>query len=355
MSFLDYISDNVTGDYKESSDGDQMRINCPFCSAYENDYKLYIGKKSPELWLCFRCKYKGNPNQFIQMYEGVDYEDAKNTLELYGVEDTPMSKLAEEYGEGLDPQEYIYMMTLGLHRGDTREEEEVNKKPPKFIHGYRPLTNDTSPPTIPFREYLYSRGIDEDQINKHQIGYVIDGHMTTLKGSAIPVKNHVVFITYNTRGEYIYWNTRSIDPRNYIKTFNAPSNTDEYGKSDVIFNLNHAMTKNNVILCEGVFDALTFSDNGISTFGKRVSEVQVNLLKKYLRPEQKLFIFLDADAVDEANDLSERLNRPNTYIVVNPTTKDASDLGRKEALNIVVNHSVPASGQGRLIAKINTL
>ena len=353
MSFLDYVSDNITTEIRETSDGRQVSINCPFCETYENDFKLYIGKDSPELWLCFRCGNKGNPNTFIQMYEGVDYKDAKNILELYGVDDTPIGKLAEKHGKGLDPQEYLYMMTLGLHK-EQEEVEEVDKKPPPFIQGYRPLTDDTSPATYPFRSYLYSRGVSEEQIRTHQIGYVVDGFMETIKGVKVPVKNHVVFITYNTRGEYIYWNTRSIDPNNYIKTFNAPSNEDEYGKADVIFNLNNALTKNNIILCEGVFDALTFFDNGIATFGKKVSDAQVELLNKHLKPEQKLYIFLDSDAVDASNELAERLDRDNTYIVINPTDHDASDLGTEKALDMVINHSVPANGQGRLIAKLNT-
>ena len=354
MSFSDYIVDNVTSEVKETSDGNQIRINCPFCTEYSNDLKLYIGSKHPELWFCFRCKNSGNPNKFIQMYEGVNYQDAKNTLELYGVEDKPMSKLAEKYGEDLDPQEYLYMMTMGLHEMRD-EDEEVCKKPPKFLQGYLPLSQDFTPRAEPLRQYLYSRGVSEYQIDRHCIGYVVDGHMTTLTGTQVPIKNHVVFLTYNDRGEYVYWNTRSIDPNNFIKTFNAPSGEGEYGKADVIFNLNNAKNQDNIILCEGVFDALTFSDNGIATFGKKVSKEQVRLLEENLIPEQKLYIFLDTDAIDESIELAEVLRRDNTYIVVNPTDLDPSDLGTKRALDILKNHTVTADGRGSILAKLNTI
>lgn len=356
MGFEDYISDTVTTDIKYNGDQSEFMISCPFCDAERHDYKLYVSidvDYSP--WICFRCGRKGNPYSFVMAYEEISFQDAKDALELYGVEDNGINQAKETYGEGLEPEEYLYLMTLEEFRHNTKSHKVTDKGPPKEPVGYTPLTNNYSVEALPFRDYLYKRGVTEEQITKHSIGYIHKGYMETQNNNRAFINNHVVFLTKGLKGNYIYWNTRAIDNKSYVKSYNAPSTEEEYGKSDVIFNLNNAIHKNNVVLCEGVFDALTFGDSGIATFGKKASNVQIDLLRHYLKPEQNLYLFLDNDAINETTDLANKLSRPNTYIVINKTNKDANDLGSYKAMNMLVKSSVLADGQGELLAKLNLM
>ena len=344
--FADYLNYEL-GTPKDL--GEQLRYNCPFCSP-NNDYKLYV-KSAPDktdgLWICQKCGKAGSPPWFVMQYLGVEFKEALDILEVYDY--TLDYQNFEPKEIGMTDEEYLLLLMKNVNKvEEVTEGEEVHLVPPPLPPNFYLLANNfNNPDSIPFLIYLKRRGFTTDDIITHNIGYVLDSHVITANKKTMPIKNHLVFLTHDDQGQYIYWNTRAIGD-SYVKSINAPSAEGEYSKRTVVFNLNRAKRTPYIVINEGVPDALTVGESGVGTFGKQVTNEQVALIVKDLHPEQRIYIFLDNDARDQIVTLAERLYRvhKNTYIVINPTNKDANDLGREKAWDTILNHSVLADTNG---------
>lgn len=331
-------------DYKDTS-VNEVRYNCPFCPPNE-DYKLYVkvaNDKTDGLWQCKKCSSVGNPVSFVMKYNGVDFKTAKDILELYGFDDNDFTREAKERGVSIEE----YLLLLMREKDKVIENAKNTLTPPPLPIGYKRIVDNLqNPEVVPFVNYLINvRGYTVDDIILHNIGYITNGYAVSSKDKKIPLNNHVVFLTHDNNGNYQYWNTRSIDPEPYIKSFNGLADDNQYSKRNTVFNLNRARYCKDLVLVEGVTDALTVGEQGIATFGKQVTNEQVELILANIQPEQNLFIMLDRDADTEASKLADKIQpkHKNTYIVLNPTGQDANSLGRVKTWEIITQNSKIAS------------
>lgn len=346
MTFRDYL-DLELYDYKDL--GKETRYNCPFCPPNDK-YKLYVnteGGKRDGLWHCKRCDLTGNPVSFVMRYNGVDYREAKDILEMYVDEDS----LSQSYRElGLTDAEIIYLMMI---REEEAEEEKVHYTAPPLPIGTKLIMDNLNNPEVhPFVDYLVNtRKLNPEAIRKHNIGYITKGHAFTTEGKKVTLDNHIVFFTYDNQGRYIYWNTRSIQKGAYIKSFNGMSGEGEYSKRNTVFNLNIARTQPEIVIVEGVIDALTIGDSGVATFGKQVTDEQVELILSNVTPEKGIYVMIDKDAPEQAEKLAQRLyhKHKNTFVVLNPEDADANDMGTYKTWELIRNHSVSANSDKRLM------
>ena len=347
MGFRDYL-DLELDDYKDI--GHEVRYNCPFCPS-NNDYKFYVnvsGGQRDGLWHCKKCDRRGNPVSFTMKYNNVGYREARDILEMY-MDDDMLTKGYRD--QGLSDSEILYL--LMIDREEDKEEEEEELKPPQLPVGIKLIMDNLNNPEVyPFVDYLVNkRNLPPEVIEKYNIGYVTNGYATTQQGKRVNLNNHVVFFTYNDKGEYIYWNTRSIEKNPYLKSINAMANEGEYSMSKVVFNLNVAKRTGKIVIVEGVMDALTIGDSGVATFGKQVSNRQVNDIVKGISPETEIYVMLDRDAPEQADALALKLyeKHKNTFIVLNPDKGDANDLGHDRTWEIINNHSISANSEKRLL------
>lgn len=228
------------------------------------------------------------------------------------------------------------------------EKETAVYTPPLLPNGYKRIVDNLyNPECRPFIQYCANRGFTMQDIVTHNIGYVLDSWVPLENDRVIRLQNHLVFLTHGNSGEYIYWNTRAIG-NTVPKSFNAPSTDKEYSKKNTVFNLNRAKHTPCIVINEGVPDALTVGDSGVATFGKQVTQAQVDLILSAVTPEQKIYILLDMDAKEQMESLGERLyaHHPETYYVINPTGKDANDLGRNAVWEIINQYAVQADRLG---------
>lgn len=357
MGFSEYLEDKLGNDYQEANEHKVFR--CPFC--YKNhDHKLYVnisGGERDGLWDCKRCGRVGNPVGFVMEYEDVDFRQAKSILEDYGVTGNEFFKQAKE--EGLTDGEALYLMLIS--RGRDEEDVIVTKEPPPLPTGFKLIMDNLENPEVkPFIDYIINqRGIDPRMISKHNMGYVKSGKFFTSTGKEVNMYNHIIFLTYDFEGKYIYWNTRSIETSPYLKSINASGTEEQYGRADVMFNFNGAINLDEIVLTEGVFDALTVGDKGISGFGKQYSKNQIKLLKEHVHPKQKIYILLDRDAIITRNvrgeattlKLAEKLYEfhEETYIVIPETDEDPNDLGTEKVWNLIRSNAVKATPEGRIL------
>lgn len=325
----------------EKDAGNETRFNCPFC--LEEKQKLYIQAEEPYLWHCKHCDRHGNPVQFVMQFYDVRFQEAKEILESYDyyLDDTDRNKVNEAIGGSgtkLTDAEKLFLLIRA-----SKNQEENNKQPlipvdiPKSTKFLK--DNTTNPESYPFFNYLIGRNISPYKAINYNIGYIVEDSIKSPNtGNDIPIRNSLLFPTYNSYGEVIYWNTRSIEPNPYIKAINAPEISGHYSKSTAIFNLNNARLTDKIVVTEGVLNAMSVA-SGVATFGKQVTDEQVRLLSEVAVDKHiPIYIFLDYDAKAQSINLAKRLYNftKDVYIVINPyPNKDANDLGIEIANRLV--------------------
>lgn len=196
------------------------------------------------------------------------------------------------------------------------EEEGEKEKPKTYLRlpeGYTKF-KDSNIRFIPHREainYLYSRGITDEMIEKYDIGYTVSGDYAY----------RIIVPSYNEDGYLNYFVSRAWVPKKM--KYKNPS----VPKEEIIFNESRVDWTKDIYLCEGVFDAF-FLPNPIPMLGKFLS---TNLFQKlYDKAEGDIHICLDGDAWLDALKLYHNLNGGKLYnrikIIKLPKDKDVCDL-----------------------------
>ena len=283
---VDLLRD-VLGHEKQHYDSKkQISFDCPVCAAekgVEGD-----GKGNLEI------------NYFRGVYKCWACEETHGTQGVLG-------KLFDKFGTKKQKQIWDLL----------KPEEEGEKEKPKIYlrlpQGYTKF-KDSNIRFIPHREainYLYSRGITDEMIEKYDIGYTVSGDYAY----------RIIVPSYNEDGYLNYFVSRAWVPKKM--KYKNPS----VPKEEIIFNESRVDWTKDIYLCEGVFDAF-FLPNPIPMLGKFLS---TNLFQKlYDNAEGNLHICLDGDAWTDALKLYHNLNGGKLYnrikIIKLPKDKDVCDL-----------------------------
>lgn len=347
--FLDLLQQEL-GEYKTAAG--EIRFCCPFCG--ETKYRFYVHEEKG-LWTCHRCKEKGNPVSFVKEYYNVSFPEAADILATFDYDaysEKERGFNTEQFGSGLTKEEQLLLFISREGRPLEEDKEEKLVCPPPPTNCKPLMANFNNPEAFPFFTYLHRRGVTLGNIKRHNISYVTDGEVSLINGKTLRLSNHVVFFTHDSTGKPVYWNTRSIELNPFIKSFNAPSREGEYSKKNTIFNLNNAKHTDKIIIHEGVFNSFMTPDSGVATFGKMITEGQVELLLRETR-ERKLpiYIFLDTDAwkdmIDSARMIKQMEPDREVYFVYSGLDEDANDLGFEKCQELLRN-AFPADSQGEL-------
>lgn len=333
--FIDLLRETLGAEKNASED---IRFNCPFCG--DEKYRLYGMVDEPYLWHCFKCDRKGNPVGFTMEFYAVPYHEAVEILKTYDydVQNLEVSQFNAEYrSETLSEGEQIL---LSLRKPERQEDTKETLVPVPLPTGLKYLMpNLNNPEAWAFFNYLSARGFTLDQVQLYNMGYIIQGEVTLVSGKTLTLNSQVVFFTYDDQGQVQYWNTRSIEPNPFTKTFNAPARDGEYSKESTVFNLNLAKQTGRVIINEGVPDALTCGLSGVATFGKQVSDRQIELFKQASidYPGLRFYVFLDRDAVSLGDRLAKKIHKftDEVYLIVNTYGGDANSIGIEKVEDLI--------------------
>lgn len=347
--FLDLLRQELG---EEKYAGMETRFCCPFCQ--ERKYKFYVHNEKG-LWICFKCEEKGNPLSFVTEYYNVTFPEAVDILATYDYDVTlerDNQHTPAQYGNDLSEEEQLLLF---ISREGQPYAEENNTRftcPPPPTNCKALVSNFENPEAFPFFTYLHKRGVTLDHIKAHNISYVTYGEVELVDGRKMNLVNHVVFYTFDDKRKPLYWNTRSIDPSPFIKSFNAPSRTGEYSKNNTIFNLNNAKHADKLVIHEGVFNSFMTPGCGVATFGKMVTDEQVDMILKATYDRQvPIYLYLDTDAWREMIASARKMkaiepNRP-IFFVYSGTDEDANDLGM-EKVQQLIDEAFPADAEGEL-------
>jgi DNA primase len=277
----------ILGDSKMHYDSKgQISFDCPVCAAEKG------------------VEGDGKGNLEVNYFRGV-YK-CWACSETYGTQG-PLGKLIEQFGT--KNQRKIYDLIRPQEDG-VREKSKIRLRLPE---GYTKF-KDSNIRFIPHREainYLYSRGITDEMIEKYDIGYTVQGDYAY----------RIIVPSYDIDDNLNYFIGRAWVPKKM--KYKNPA----VPKDEIIFNESRVNWEENVYLCEGVFDAF-FLPNPIPMLGKMLSN---NLFEKlYERAQGEIHICLDGDAWDNALKLYHNLNGGKFYnkvkILKLPKDKDVCDL-----------------------------
>ena len=160
--------------------------------------------------------------------------------------------------------------------------------------------------------YMYKRGFTDDDILKHNIGYWDEGKYS----------NRIIIPSYDSDGQLNFFVGRDFY-KSKLKYLNSFTSKDVIG-FDLFINWDEP-----IILCEGVFDAMSFKRNAIPLFGKTMSK---RLHKKILQQKvKKVFLALDDDAQLDAMKISEKLMNEGIDVrKIDLKNGDPNDIGFKK-------------------------
>ena len=306
---------------------------CPFCGSKGRN-KFYFN--SDGMYLCFLCGEKGSILSFFNKVCNLSKKDVHSLLGNY---DLDSSKL-----EDVNVDNLLYRVSNSI-KGVPYQKEKETKFPPLPTNTVKLKDVIGLNEYKPFFSYLLKRGVTQKQMLAYDIRFCINGNIKTSKGKELRITNSIIFVNYEN-GKPSYWNTRSIERKPFLKTFNATPLDDTYhSKKDSVFNLDKINNNTICVICESVFNALTVSDNfndlvGVATYGKVITDKQ--LVKIVNKSPKKIIIGLDQDATYEMYNLVNRLQSLtyyNVYTIDYSSVKDKhldiNDLGRNKVLNLL--------------------
>ena len=282
---------SVLGKGKETS-GNNYAYQCPFCQHHKPklEVNLVPNSKGENFWHCWVCNAKG-----------------KSLLGLFKKLKVPQDKILE--------------LRSILNYADKKDEEESDITKIELPKEYKSLLSiqRTDISAKHALAYLKKRGISKEDILKYNIGFCEEGRY----------KNMIVVPSYNKDGLINYFIARSFE-KDPSRKYDSPK-----CNKNAIIGLEYFINWNiPVILCEGIFDAITIKRNVIPLFGKTIPKA---LMMKLVETNVKtVYVALDRDALKDALKYAEELlNLGKDVYLVDLDDKDPSEMGFDKFTSLV--------------------
>lgn len=261
--------------------GNELAFYCPFCNHHKQ--KLQVNTETQK-WHCWNCNSGGKKLTSLLKKLDVDRKTISIIREIYG--DSNYNPLTED----ADTKVFIQL---------PKEFISLAEEPKGFNPEYRHAMF-----------YLTQRGISMKEIIKYNIGYCKDGLYS----------RRVIIPSYDSNGQLNYFVSRSYYQEEKMKYKNPPIS------KNVICLESQINWNEPIILCEGVFDAITIKRNAIPLLGKFPSRQLVE--KIFMSGVTDIVISLDNDAINEALKAGEYFRKQGINVtMMYLKDKDAADMG----------------------------
>jgi len=186
-------------------------------------------------------------------------------------------------------------------------------------------TLDQLDPTHEAVRYVVGRGFDPVKLGKKSWAYCHEFANRNVQGRLIiPVIRH---------GEIVGWQARLLGTppnRRVPKYYTCPG----FPKNRVLYNFDTAKGYDDVSVVEGPFDCESSGDDSVGVLGKKISEIQLQLLFIHWK-DAIIYVMLDPEASLEMVDLCSMLRRSDKFQYVVPVkVPDGRDPGSMERAEI---------------------
>jgi len=243
------ILKDILGSYRKES-SNQFLFSCPHCDHHKQKLSINLEINKFKCWI---CNLSGNNITYIVGKYG-NFVQKQDWLKTTGQVDI------SEYESLFDHPAPI--------------QEEV-KLPDEFICLANKSLSATSIYPI---KYLNNRGIYREDIYTWKIGYCSSGKY----------KKRIIVPSFDMDGELNYFVARTYGG-DYIKYVNPKVD------KDIVFNELYIDWTKDVILVEGVFDAIKAGPNSIPLLGSTLRE-DSEIFQKIASNQPSVYIALDRDA-----------------------------------------------------------
>ena len=277
-----------------SRTGDELLFSCPKCDHHKRKLSVNVDK---DVFKCWICEYSGtNIGRLIRRY--ADFTQKARWQQITG--QLEISQFDEIIASLFPDEEEDTPITVKL--------------PNEFLslaNKGRTLLSTKA------RNYLIRRGITEEDILFWKIGYCHGGEYG----------GRIVIPSFNDDGDCNFFIARTYR-NDWRKYMNPPT-----AKSKIIFNELYIDWNEDLVLTEGVFDAIVAGKNSVPILGSSLRE-QSKLFKSIITNDTPVFVALDQDAQEKAADLIQNLIKygAEVYKVEVTPYNDVGEMPKKEFL-----------------------
>lgn len=295
----------------------QVFFYCPLCNFKNPRFSLNVITLK---WRCWVCGKQGTGLQSL-------YKKNKKSIDANSLQ------LLKQYKRKI--KKYFNII---IQQKDYVLQEVLFQLPKQFI----PLNSEKliSMQTRKALSFLFSRGITLKNIKQYNIGYCQKGQY----------RNRIIIPSYSQHGLLNYFVARTYTQIKKYKYLNPKLS------ADVIIFQNRINWDLPIILCQGIFDAITIKYNAIPLLG---SQIRTGLLKQIIkRKPEKIYLLLDNDAQHKAKKIIQKLNNYNirniSNIIIQDINQDANSIGRDKVWDYINKYQDNIKSQYQLyIDKLN--
>jgi DNA primase len=241
------------------SNGQEHLFQCPKCNHHKRKLSINIDK---DVFKCWICDYSGTKiSPLVRQYATAYYAEWR---QLKGEID-------------LSKYENIF-----------KEDYQVPKQIIKLPENFQTLTGEKTSLKRRALNYLYSRGLTDKDILVWKIGFCNYGEY----------QNRIIVPSFDEEGEVNYFIARTYTD-DWVKYKNPQAS------KDVVFNDLNIDWRSDIILVEGVFDAIR-CDNAIPILGSSLSENSL-LFQKICKKKPNIYLALDPDVKNKQLLIAKKL------------------------------------------------
>ena len=250
------ILNEVLGDCYLSNE--EYLFHCPKCAHHKKKMSVNISKN---VFKCWVCDYSGRSlRRLVKRYGSFHNRQAWDEFE----ERVDISSFGSDLFE--EESSFVAEPTLSL--------------PDDYIS----LANKNLPRTsLSALRYLYDRGITKKDIVRWKIGYCSSGEYS----------GRVIIPSFGISGRCNYFIARTYSD-DWRKYKNPPAS------KDIIFNHLYLDFDEDMVLVEGVFDAVVSGPNSVPLMGSTMRE-ESRLFQEIVKNDTAVYVALDSDAAKKEN------------------------------------------------------
>jgi len=305
---------------------------CPFHDDHDPSMSISQDK---QIFKCFVCGAGGNVFNFVKDYEKIQFNDA-------------VVKVANYIGYTLDEKYVINQVKV-----DPKQQVLFNVLN-EYVKYTRYILNTED--AYEAKKYLFKRGLDENSIQKFEVGYNLNNDQSTKYllakgfelencvksnitrinefGSKDVFNQRIVFPIHNPQGQVVAFTARTMNPNESSKYINS-TETPIYTKGNLLYNYHRALKNikqvKEIIIVEGVMDVIALDrvniENVVATLGTACTKEQITLIQN---ASNNVVLCYDSDSAGETATLKlARLllaHKLNVSIVQNNTGLDLDEI-----------------------------